>query len=219
MLRLEDQDAAAAQGGWTDADEHDGLGRGGGPDGRVAVRGELGSRRSPAPKPAEPGGRAGRRARSTARSSCPPARDPAADQTLALKAAVAAARNDVRIGRPVARPAQQRDRGLAGQLAGRRPTDELVALLLEGHRAIPVLEALDQRELFSRLLPEWEPVRSKPQRNAYHRFTVDRHLWEAAANAAELRRPRRPARPARDGSAAPRHRQGISRAITPRPAW
>ena len=59
---------------------------------------------------------------------------------------------------------------------------------------MPVLEALDQRELFGRLLPEWEPVRSKPQRNAYHRFTVDRHLWEAAANAAEL---------APTGSAAP----------------
>ncbi|MEY2454546.1 MAG: [protein-PII] uridylyltransferase, partial [Acidimicrobiaceae bacterium] len=65
-------------------------------------------------------------------------------------------------------------------------TEELVALLLEGRRAIPVLESLDQAELFSRMLPEWEPVRSRPQRNAYHRFTVDRHLWEAATNAASL---------------------------------
>jgi [protein-PII] uridylyltransferase len=38
--------------------------------------------------------------------------------------------------------------------------------------------------VWSRILPEWEPVRSLPQRNAYHRFTVDRHLLEATANAA-----------------------------------
>ena len=100
-----------------------------------------------------------------------------------LKAAVAAARNDVRIGRATLDLLHREIEGWPGTWpAG--ATDELVALLLEGHRAIPVLEALDQRELFSRLLPEWEPVRSKPQRNAYHRFTVDRHLWEAAANAA-----------------------------------
>jgi [protein-PII] uridylyltransferase len=58
---------------------------------------------------------------------------------------------------------------------------------------VPVLEALDQAGLLTRLLPEWERVRSKPQRNSYHRFTVDRHLVEAAAAAAALTR--RVARP------------------------
>jgi [protein-PII] uridylyltransferase len=64
--------------------------------------------------------------------------------------------------------------------------DALVSLLGAGPAAIGVLEALDQKDLITRLLPEWAAVRSKPQRNAYHRFTVDRHLCEAAANAAAL---------------------------------
>ncbi|HUQ39262.1 MAG TPA: [protein-PII] uridylyltransferase [Acidimicrobiales bacterium] len=64
--------------------------------------------------------------------------------------------------------------------------DALVALLATGHRAIDVIESLDQWGLLLRLLPEWEGVRHRPQRNAYHRFTVDRHLCEAAANAAAL---------------------------------
>jgi len=59
-------------------------------------------------------------------------------------------------------------------------------LLLHGFPAIPVMESLDHVGLLVRLIPEWEPCRSKPQRNAYHRFTVDRHLLEAAAQAARV---------------------------------
>ena len=111
--------------------------------------------------------------------------DPAVDPTYMLRIATAAARHEARIGR------RSLDRlvELVPQWPSVWPAgaiDKLVALLLEGHRAIPVIESLDQRGLITRMLPEWEPVRSRPQRNAYHRFTVDRHLWEAAANAAEL---------------------------------
>jgi [protein-PII] uridylyltransferase len=62
----------------------------------------------------------------------------------------------------------------------------LVRVLATGSPAIAALEALDQRGLLVRLLPEWAAVRNRPQRNAYHRFTVDRHLLEAAAEAASL---------------------------------
>jgi [protein-PII] uridylyltransferase len=61
-----------------------------------------------------------------------------------------------------------------------------VDLLLTGRAAISVVEALDQRGIWTRILPEWLAVSCKPQRNAYHRFTVDRHLLETAANAATL---------------------------------
>jgi len=71
--------------------------------------------------------------------------------------------------------------------------DDLVGTLAAGHSAVPVLESLDHVGLLAALLPEWANVQSRPQRNPYHRFTVDRHLLEAAANAAGLTR--RVARP------------------------
>lgn len=111
--------------------------------------------------------------------------DVANDPTLLLRVATAAARQRARIHR------ESLDR-----LGDHSPiwpdpwpagaSDDLVALLLEGEAAIPVLESLDQRNLLVRVLPEWAPVRSKPQRNAFHRYTVDRHLWQAVANAASL---------------------------------
>jgi [protein-PII] uridylyltransferase len=64
--------------------------------------------------------------------------------------------------------------------------DTLVRVLATGPPAVAALEALDQRHVLERLIPEWAAVRNKPQRNPYHRFTVDRHLLEATANAATL---------------------------------
>jgi [protein-PII] uridylyltransferase len=67
--------------------------------------------------------------------------------------------------------------------AVRRP---FVGLLLSGRPGIPVIESLDQGGIWEKFLPEWASVRARPQRNPYHRFTVDRHLLETAAHASRL---------------------------------
>ncbi len=64
--------------------------------------------------------------------------------------------------------------------------DAFCRLLEVGPQAVEVIEIIEDRGLWTRLLPEWEPTVSRPQRNAYHRFTVDRHLLETAAEAAAL---------------------------------
>jgi [protein-PII] uridylyltransferase len=184
VLRLEDQDATAQFGGWLDADALMADIAAAGRTIAWLVDENWGRSVSSEERPADRAISSGIVLRN-GEIELSELADPRADPTLVLQAAVAAARQDCRIGRTTL------DR-LHDEIApwtGTWPVgaaDKLVALLLEGHRSIRVLEALDQRELFARLLPEWEPNRSKPQRNAYHRFTVDRHLWEAAANAAEL---------------------------------
>jgi [protein-PII] uridylyltransferase len=107
------------------------------------------------------------------------------DASLPLRLAATAAELD----RPIAK-------GSLHRLADRMPppgdpwTDEtraaLVSLLALGRPAVEKIESLDQHGLLVRLIPEWAAVRNKPQRNAYHTYTVDRHLLEAAALAAEL---------------------------------
>jgi [protein-PII] uridylyltransferase len=114
------------------------------------------------------------------------AASPQTDPVLVLRAAAAAAQ----VGLPLA------PRALA-RLAECPPLpvpwppearDALLALLGAGPRAIAVWEALDQEGLLTVLIPDWERVRNRPQRNPLHRFTVDRHLVECAANAAALAR-------------------------------
>jgi [protein-PII] uridylyltransferase len=113
------------------------------------------------------------------------AADVAGDPSMALRAAAAAARNDTQLDRQTL--ARLRAESPAPAAPWSTETrDALVDLLLAGPPAILLLEALDQQGVWERYLPEWPSVRSRPQRNAYHRFTVDRHLWEAAAQAARL---------------------------------
>ncbi len=63
---------------------------------------------------------------------------------------------------------------------------DFMAVLRSGARGSATFEALDHEDLITRILPEWENVRFRPQRNAYHRYMVDRHLLETVAEAARL---------------------------------
>ena len=111
--------------------------------------------------------------------------DVAGDPAIALRAAAAAARHGTQLDRQtLARLQAESPPPAAPWATGTRSA--LVELLLAGPPAILLLEALDQQGVWERYFPEWPSVRSKPQRNAYHRFTVDRHLWEAAAQSAQL---------------------------------
>jgi [protein-PII] uridylyltransferase len=113
--------------------------------------------------------------------------DPWADPGLLLRAATAAARS----GLPLSPHTLDRLSTESAPVAMPWPAsvrDSFVDLLGTGRAAVPVIEALDHHSLLVALLPEWERVRSLPQRNPVHRFTVDRHLIEAAAHAADLTR-------------------------------
>ena len=106
------------------------------------------------------------------------------DELSVLRVGVAAATERARIGpTTLTRLHQARDVALPWSAEAR---ELFVALLARGDDAVPVIETLDISDLWCRLLPEWEPNRCRPQRNAYHRFTVDRHLLEAVARAADL---------------------------------
>jgi [protein-PII] uridylyltransferase len=114
------------------------------------------------------------------------AASPATDPVLVLRAAAAAAQAGLPLApRALARLAECPPLPVPWPDQARTA---LVALLGAGPNAIAVWEALDQEGLITALIPDWERVRNRPQRNPLHRFTVDRHLVECAANAAALTR-------------------------------
>ena len=140
------------------------------------------------------------------RGSGPPPREPLADGVVKAEGeaalALAADLNDpvlplriaaaaARAGLPISPASLERLAASPAVLPEPWPEParaELLRLLGAGHGLIPVWEALDRTGILTRLLPEWERIRSLPQRNALHVHTVDRHIVQTVVHAAERTR-------------------------------
>ncbi|WP_329455427.1 [protein-PII] uridylyltransferase [Streptomyces sp. NBC_01497] len=112
---------------------------------------------------------------------------PERDAVLPLRAAAAAAQ----AGLPISLHAVRRLAAAAPPLPVPWPAEareELVTLLGAGEPTVAVWEALEAEGIIGRLLPDWERVHCRPQRNPVHTWTVDRHLVETAVRAASLTR-------------------------------
>ena len=65
----------------------------------------------------------------------------------------------------------------------REMRESFVSLLGSGVGLLTTWEALDQYGIIEKWFPEWSILRSAPQFNALHEFTVDRHLIECVMQA------------------------------------
>ncbi|MEW1638882.1 [protein-PII] uridylyltransferase [Streptomyces sp. NPDC093801] len=112
---------------------------------------------------------------------------PERDPVLPLRFGAAAAQ----AGLPVSLHAVRRLAAQARPLPVPWPAEareQLLTLLGAGEPMVGVWEALEAEGLISRLLPDWERVRCRPQHNPVHTWTVDRHLIETAVRASALTR-------------------------------
>ncbi len=111
---------------------------------------------------------------------------PLDDPSLALRVAALAAHGGTRLARSALL-----------QLAGGAPPEDgavwseptrraFLSLLGCGPALIEAVDTLEFHGLFSRYLPEWRAVFSRPQRNAFHLYTVDRHLLQTVVEASRL---------------------------------
>lgn len=68
----------------------------------------------------------------------------------------------------------------------REMRESFVSLLGSGNGLLATWEALDQYGIIEKWFPEWTILRSAPQFNALHEFTVDRHLIECVVQSQSL---------------------------------
>ncbi|MFE2362242.1 [protein-PII] uridylyltransferase [Streptomyces virginiae] len=112
---------------------------------------------------------------------------PDRDAVLALRLAAAAAQAGLPVSPHAVRRLAQQGRALPVPWPA-EAREQLLTLLGAGEPTVAVWEAMEAEGLITRLLPDWERVRCRPQRNPVHTWTVDRHLIETAVRAAALTR-------------------------------
>ncbi len=104
------------------------------------------------------------------------------DPSLSLRVAAAAATT----GLPIARATCEWLTAYCPPLPAPWPAEAraaLTTLLGAGPGLIPAWETCDRYGLIDGWLPEWTRLRSLPQHNPVHRFTLDRHLVQTAFEA------------------------------------
>jgi [protein-PII] uridylyltransferase len=67
-----------------------------------------------------------------------------------------------------------------------RERERFLGVLWRGRVALAAVSELDDAGVIAAVLPSWRPLRGRPQRNPYHRYTLDRHGWHAAAALGDL---------------------------------
>ncbi|MEW2444656.1 [protein-PII] uridylyltransferase [Micromonospora marina] len=114
------------------------------------------------------------------------------DPSLSLRVAAAAATTRL----PIARATCEWLAAYCPPLPAPWPAaarDALITLLGAGPGLVPAWETCDRYGLIDRWLPEWTRMRSLPQHNPVHRFTLDRHLvqtaYEASRHTRDVERP------------------------------
>ncbi|GAA2369793.1 bifunctional uridylyltransferase/uridylyl-removing enzyme [Catellatospora methionotrophica] len=108
---------------------------------------------------------------------------PHPDPSLSLRVAAAAAQHQM----PIARATLEWLARFCPPLPTPWPASArsaLLTLLGAGTGLVAAWEACDRFGLTSTWLPQWTRLRGTPQHHPVHRFTLDRHLVQAAANAA-----------------------------------
>lgn len=107
--------------------------------------------------------------------------DLGADPSLALRSVAAAAKHRTVLGRRTAMRLRAEVTKLGSLPWDDRSRAALIELLLVGPDGLPAMADADYLGVLAALLPEWEKVRGRPQRNPLHTFDLDTHAMQASA--------------------------------------